>query len=343
MEHKNKLSPSYFFLSLGLLVTLITSVVSFLNLVFETLNKKFPDVLNATYQYGYNTYDYENMRFALATLIIIFPVFLIIHYFWCRQSEKGLGLIDEVIRKWAIYLILFLSAVVIAVDLVTLVKYFVAGEITTRFILKVAVTLVVAAMAGWYYIYELKSKNKIWLFKTGLAFGIDAGILVILAIIFSFVVMGSPMKQRLLRLDDRRISDLQNIQWQVINYWQQKEKLPASLNDLKDPLSGFTLPVDPEFEKGIVYEYAKKDKMKFELCATFALPIPKGWREDGYYGGPVPLMERGFGIGGDVAVDMAYPYPGPDGLNESWAHEAGRTCFERTIDPERYPPFKIQY
>ena len=141
---KTKLSPKYFFLSLGVLVTLIASVVSFLNLVFETLNKRFPDVLNATYQYGYNTFDYENMRSALATLIIIFPVFLIISYFWCRQSEKGIGAVDDIIRRWVLYLILFLSSIVIIVDLVTLVKYFVAGEITTRFILKVAIVLIVA-------------------------------------------------------------------------------------------------------------------------------------------------------------------------------------------------------
>jgi len=129
---------------------------------------------------------------------------------------------------------------------------------------------------------------------------------------------------------------LQNIQWQVINFWQQKEKLPESLNDLKDPLSGFSLPVDPEFEKGINYEYRKIDRLKFELCATFALPIPKGWREN-YYSGPIPLSEGDFkGIGGEMA--NLYPYPG--GAGESWAHDAGRTCFERTIDPERYPPFK---
>jgi len=330
-----KLSPKYFFLSLGVLVSLIASVVSFLNLVFETLNKKFPDVLNASYEYGYHTYDFENIRSALAALIIVFPIFLILSYFWKKESKKEMGSIDEIIRKWMMYLVLFLSSVVIIVDLVTLVKYFIAGEITTRFILKVFIALIVALLVGLYYMYELKGKDKIMKVSTGLAFGTDATILVLLAIIFSFIIMGSPAKQRLLRLDDRRIQDLQNVQWQVINYWQQKQKLPESFKDLKDPLSGFSLPVDPEFEKGINYEYRKIEKLKFELCGTFSLPIPKGWRE---YGGgdirPLTMMK-----GEDVAM-MSYPYPGPDGVNESWDHEAGRTCFERTIDPERYPPFE---
>ncbi|KKQ35776.1 MAG: hypothetical protein US50_C0005G0012 [Candidatus Nomurabacteria bacterium GW2011_GWB1_37_5] len=336
----HKLTPKYFFLCLGVLATLIASVVSFLNLVFETLNKKFPDVLNATYQYGYNTYDYEGMRTALATLIIVFPIFFVISYFWKKQVKMGLGEIDHIIRKWMIYLILFLSAAVVMVDLVTLVRYFISGEITTRFILKVVVALIVAVLIGFYYIYELQEKKKIMSISTDYAFGTDASILVILAIVFSFVIMGSPMKQRLLRFDERRIGDLQSIQWQVINYWQQKEKLPDGLKDLKDPLSGYSLPVDPEFEKGVNYEYVKKDKMKFELCATFALPIPKGWQE--YSDGgirPMPAYEKG--IGGDTT--MSYPYPGPGGgTNESWDHEAGRTCFERTLDPEKYPPFTKQ-
>ena len=335
-----KLSPKYFFLSLTSLVALIASVVSFLNLVFETLNQKFPDVLNATYQYGYTSYNYEGMRSALATLIIVFPIFLLVSYFWKKEIKAGLGQIDEIIRKWMIYFFLFLSSAVIIADLVTLVRYFIAGEITTRFILKVAVALVAALFVGSYYIFELQGRKKILNISTGLAFSIDGAILVTLAIAWSFMVMGSPAKQRLLRLDDRRVGDLQTIQWKVINYYQQKEKLPAKLADLVDPISGYSLPVDPEFEQGKNYEYFKKDKLNFELCATFALPIPKGWVEYNY-GGVRPMMEFGIGGGGDVS--MSYPYPG-GGTNESWAHDAGRTCFSRAIDPEIYPPFKdIKY
>ena len=238
-----------------------------------------------------------------------------------------------------LYLILFLSSIVIIADLVTLVKYFVAGEITIRFILKVAITLIIALLVGLYYILELKKRKN--LYKMGIIFGSVGLVLFLTAIIWSFMVMGSPAKQRLLRLDDRRIQDLQNIQWQVINFWQQKEKLPESLKYLKDPLSGYSLPVDPDFEKGKNYEYFVKDKLKFELCATFALPMPKGWREwsnDGTQ--PMPLYEKGMVGGSDVTTNMMYPYPGPGGTNESWDHDAGRSCFERTIDPEIYPPFK---
>jgi len=331
---KSKLDIGFFFLSLGVLISLITSVVSFLNLVFSTLDKRFPDVLNAAYQYGYSSYDYEGMRSALATLIIFFPVFLVVAYFWKKFTKGELGHIDEIIRKWVIYILLFLSTLVTAIDLVILVRYFVSGEITNRFVYKVLITLMVALLVGVYYILELKGKEKIFGLSVSIWAAIKSSILVAFIIWFSFVVMGSPSEQRKLRLDDRRVQDLQSIQYQVINYWQQKEKLPESLKELANPLSGFSLPVDPEFEKGLVYEYKAVDKMSFELCATFALPIPKGWREynNGRYMPAVNFSEKG------MDVSNSYPYPG-GGMNESWEHEIGRTCFIRTIDPDIYPPY----
>ena len=327
---KPRLNVGYFFLCLGVLITLITSVVSFLNLVFETLNKRFPDVLNATYQYGYSTYEYEGIRMALATLIIVFPAYLVISYYWNKLSRMELGSIDEMFKKWVIYIVLFLSAVVVAGDLVTLVRYFISGEITVRFIYKVLTALVVAALVGFHYISILRAKDT--RSRSGMILSGLGVILVILAVAYSFMIIGSPAKQRDLRLDMRRVEDLQNIQWQVINYWQQKEKLPATLEDLKNPLSGYSLPVEPEFQKGNKYEYAVKGPLQFELCATFSQVMPKGWREysQNVIYPTMPMYDKG--------VAPSSPYPA-GGINESWEHEAGRTCFVRTIDKDLYPPY----
>lgn len=143
--------------------------------------------------------------------------------------------------------------------------------------------------------------------------------------------MGSPMKQRSLRLDDRRVNDLQSIQYQIINYWQQKEMLPQELSDLSTPMSSFYLPVDPEFAKGKTYEYYVKDKLTFELCATFIEDMPKGLRESGYY----PIAQIARPVASDIKVSTA-PI---GGINDSWNHGKGRTCFSRTIDTDIYQPF----
>ncbi len=325
MEHK-KVTPLFFFISLGTVVALIVSVSALIRLSFETLNHVFPDVLTDTYQYGYVSYSYDVVRNMLALLIIVFPVFLILERYWTKVSRGTLSEWNATLRKWAIYIILFLASVTIIADLVTLVNYFVAGEITTRFILKVALTLLVAGMTGWYYVRKLQSRGG------GKWFGGVAVVLVIAMVVWSFSVIGSPMSQRKLRIDQRRRDDLQSIQWQVINYWQQREKLPVTLADLVDPLSGYMLPRDPEFQKGMMYEYKKISDKSFELCATFALPLPQGW-VPGVAGGGIYPMD---GMR-DVAVSAVPPYPG--GGTDSWEHEAGRACFTRVIDPDVYPPF----
>src|SRR3989344_9654 len=331
-QSQQKLSPKFFFVSLFILVWLITTVTSLLNLIFGLLDKKFPDILNATYAYGYNTYEFTVIRGALATLIVIFPIFLIVSYFWTKLVNGQMGRIDLTIKKWMLYLIVFLSSITITVDLITLVRYFVEGEITTRFILKVVVTLTVALLVGFYYLSELrggKSKKFIRLVCVAIA-----SLFVVIAIVTGFMTIGSPAQQRLLRFNERRVQDLQSIQSQVVTYWQQKEVLPKSLTDLASPFTGYVVPVEPEFESGKQYEYNVKGNLTFELCATFALPMPEGWVEYSKGGGePIPLVypERD-GV-------ISYPYPGPMGTNESWDHDGGRTCFERTIDTDIFQPF----
>ncbi len=346
MEHQNmsegapaKMSPKFFFLSLGTLVGLITTVTAFLNLAFEMLNAKFPDALNGSYVIGYNPYQFEGARSALSMLIIFFPIYMLLSHFWNKSIKAGLGKIDMHIQKWLVYLVLFMSSVVVAVDLVVLVQNFVAGEITARFIMKVLVALLVAVVVAGYHLIVLwapadGSKNATYRKRGMLMNAVISTVLVAGAVVLAFMVMGSPNSQRNYRLDQTRLNDLQNIQGQVLNYWQQREKMPTTLADLADPLSGYMIPRDPESDSGAVYEYNVKGPMMFELCATFALPIPEGWQDYNYGkgGGVVPMYaER------DMA--MSYPYPGPGGVNDSWQHDAGHTCFERTIDPEIYKPY----
>lgn len=327
MEHK-KLTPQFFFLTIGTCVALFTTVVSLITLVFQTLNNAFPDVLNATYSYGYASGSYEGIRAALATLIIFFPAFLILSHFWAKHSRIISSHANLILRKWTLYIILFLMSLTLLIDLVTLVRYFVSGEITSRFILKVVSVFIISLTVGWYYFKELKTKDT----KTqyGTYFAIISSLFIVGALVYSFSVMGSPNEQRALRIDATRITDLENIQGQVVTYWQQKEKLPESLTDLVDPLQSWQqIPKDPEFEKGMMYEYNKIDVDTFELCATFLRPLPKGWRENGG-GGVYPMGVK------DIATSNI-GYPG--GSYESWDHMEGRTCFSRTIDKERYPPF----
>lgn len=332
MENK-KLTPHFFFTTLGMVITLLVSSVALINLVFQTLNQAFPDVLTAVYQYGYQSYNFDGVRAALATLIIAFPVYLFLAKLWKKYISKGLSTYDDVLKKWVLYIIIFLISLTALIDLIVLVRFFVSGEITLRFILKVIAVISVCSLVGAYYINMLK--KGCW--NVEKIVPLVSAFFVIISIVYSFSIIGSPASQRQLRLDQRRLEDLQNIQYQIINFWQQKEKLPEQLNELIDPLQSWqSIPKDPEFEKGRLYEYRKIEAQKFEVCATFSKPIPKGWQEEGR-GGVYPMYKGGVGM--DIAVSSIAPY---GFSNETWDHGEGRTCFERTIDKERYPPFPKQ-
>ncbi|MBI2609741.1 hypothetical protein HYW53_01020 [Candidatus Giovannonibacteria bacterium] len=137
-------------------------------------------------------------------------------------------------------------------------------------------------------------------------------IIVVAAIIGAFFIVGSPAEERLRQFDQTRIRSLQDIQWQIVNYWQAKNKLPDDLLSLKNSLSEWSVPVDPE--TGSLYEYQKTGDLKFRLCANFNRA---GSLRDGNYPRPLSI------VGGQFD-------------SENWKHEKGKACFERTIDPDFY-------
>jgi len=307
--HKDpKTTPRDFFMYLGVMAALYISTVSIIALWFKIIDEIFKDPL--AYSDPYST----GISLAIASLIVIFPLFIVISWLIRKDEKKHSEKLELGIRKWLIYLTLFVAGLVIAVDLITLLNTFLSGEeLTARFVLKVFVILVVIGAIFAYYIYKLRDaiSDKAAKYLTwGVALFVAA------SIIGGFVIMGSPYAQRMKRLDAERVSNLQNIQWQIVNYWQSKESLPTELVMLEDEISGYKNPTDPETEEP--YEYHVTDALSFELCGTFALSSEEYDEKELYRAVPT----------------LAFPVDG------NWRHDAGRYCFERTIDPDMYPPFK---
>ena len=276
--------------------TMYASAVSFMALWFQYINIKFPDPLNQYYSYGY-----EQLRMPMATLIILVPVFLFLSRRINREIAEEPSRKELRIYKWLVYLTLFISAVTVIIDLITLIYNFLGGDLTARFGLKVLVVLIVALGIFGYYLWHLrtdlataKSKRKTLLWGT---------IVVTLgSIILGFFIVGSPATARARRYDQQRIRELQGIQYNIVNFWQLNQKLPAYFSDLQQSI------LDPE--SGLPYEYQVSGLLTFQLCATFKF--------DG------------------ILSEMVYP-GAPQSEFENWTHPAGRYCFDRTIHPELYP------
>jgi len=298
---KTKTSPRDFFLYLGVIVTLYISTISLINLIFDTINAAFPDALN----YYVDPYS-GSLRLSIASLIIIFPLFLFLSWL----SNKDIRLSPEKtelgIRKWLTYLTLFLAGIAIVSDLVTLINTFLNGEITTRFVLKVIALLIIAGFVFWYYFSDLRKGSGVMKKKP---YAVIAVFIVLASIVVGFSIIGSPTATRQRRFDDRRLNDVQNIKQQVITYWQQKASLPKTLADISTSLSYDVVPSDPE--TNAPYEYIIKAPTSFSICAHFDRSNFKEATQNnlGYNQGLVK-------------------------------HFAGRNCFDTTIDPQVYSIIK---
>ncbi|MFH1444358.1 MAG: DUF5671 domain-containing protein [Candidatus Peregrinibacteria bacterium] len=295
--------PRDFFLYLLATVTLYVCVVSGLILLFQFINLAFPDSLS-----DYTQSIRDAIRWAAAMLTVLFPVFAGTTRFLHKDLERNPHKGEYHIRKWLLYLTIFMAGLVIIGDIITLLYNFLNGDLTGRFLLKVIVVLFVA---GIVFSYELWDARRTQFHPTAqhraMSYGLS--VFVIVVIITGFILGGSPFEQRRIRFDELRASDLQELQYQVIEYWVAKDTLPQTINDLESPLTGFMPPSDPN--TGGAYEYQSLQKLTFELCATFETTSTSAEKHR-------PSVYE------------------PFGTENFWDHGAGRVCFERTIDPDLY-------
>lgn len=308
-QTKIKAGPKDFFLYLLSAGLLYYNAVWFITLLHQYINKVYPG------PYAYNGY-YENglttsMRWAIASLIVAFPAYIIIAHYLNKDTDahpekKAMG-----VRRWLTYFTLFIAGITMLVDVIVLIFNLLEGDFPMSFFLKALSVLLVAALIFGYYYYELrrdagKPAPQRSLFRWIAIVAVAAGIL------GAFFIIGSPKTAREKNFDQTRASDLQSIQWQIINYWQSKGQLPTELSSLEDTISGFRVPTDPDKTSDRMYEYEVTGTYSFNLCATFS------------YASEV-----------SAALDRYTPY-GTDEIS-AWSHGEGRQCFEKIIDPDLYP------
>ncbi len=311
-----KVTPKDFFLWAGAMVALYVGVFNYITLVWNYINYVFPDPL----QYYYADPYQSGISWEMATLIVLTPLFLILMWYIHRDIKRDASRASIWVRRWALYLTLFIAGITIAVDLIWVLYAFLNGtDMTARFFLKALAVLFVAAVGFmhfmadlWGYWEKFPKRNRLVAYA--------AGTLVLITIIAGFFIVGSPQQARLYRFDEQKVNDLTSIQYQIVNYWQAKGALPTALQDLQDPISGFAAPMDPQTAQPYVYE--KLGVLTFKLCATFNAEGQSTSMQNTRAVAPVPM--------GKTGPEQQY----------SWDHGTGEACFERTIDPELYPTTK---
>lgn len=302
---QSKTTAKDFFLYLGVMIGLYVSTVSFLILVFTIIDKALP--LVNEYVGGFD----GTIRSSLAALIIFFPAFIYISLIANKDLSINPDKKDMWVRRWMIFLTLFIAGLTIAIDLTTLIYRFLGAEdLSARFFLKVFFILAVAVTIFRFTLNDLK-RTSFEVTKQMKIFILAVFLVILSSVIYGMIMIGSPALQRARSLDEQRVNDLSNIQTQIVyTQWQNKGSVPTSTKDLNDPISGFVLPQDPETNQS--YSYKMLSKNSFEICADFKT------------------------VNKTDLNNQAQPRYVGGMMNENWQHDATTTCFTRVIDPTLY-------
>ncbi|OGG76274.1 hypothetical protein A2950_01515 [Candidatus Kaiserbacteria bacterium RIFCSPLOWO2_01_FULL_55_19] len=314
---KPKTTAKDFFLWTGAMVTFYWSTIAFILLTFDYINYSFPNALS---YYPADPYQ-SGISYEMASIIVLFPIYLLLMKLIHGNISRDPSRNEIWVRRWALILTLFVAGVAIAVDLIMLLTTFLNGEaLTIAFLLKVLIIFLVAAGVFMHFIADLKGYWDTFPARRNMV-RIGVAVLAVATIGSGFFIVGTPAEARLARFDAQKVSDLQNIQSQVVYYWQAKRALPATITDLNNSLNYGPIPVDPE--TGASYEYQSTGALSFKLCATFN--AQSRGNQNAY---------------SETRVLAPMPVDAKGMLADNWQHSAGTVCFDRTIDPSFYPPLK---
>lgn len=295
---ESKTTARDFFVNLGAIVALGFFVANLIGLLFTIINRAYPPTV------GYGYYGSGSISFPVSALIIFFPVYVLLMWLLERGYRTEPEKRNVGIRKWLTYITLFVSGFALAGDLVTILYYFIDGrDITTGFILKFLVVLIISLSIFFYYIYDVMGRSsanfrKIW--------AIVSAASILLCIVWGFSVLGSPRTQQLLKYDEQKVNDLRGIQNSIQNFYSLKGFLPKDLAELFAGQNYYMNTEDPQTKKP--YEYEKTSDTTYNLCAEFNKELTKD------------------------------EYAARYGLYDvnTWLHGVGRYCFAETINPNMY-------
>lgn len=251
------------FLYLVLFAALGMSAHAVVELLFKAIEWLYPDPAERAYAIRYWE---AGLRWAVARAIIAFPVFLLASRAAARLYRSDPTQRSSPVRRWLTYAAMFIAACVIIGDFVTLIAYLLGGELTTRFLLKVAVVAIVAGVILGYYLRDLRSDEGSRPAAAN-ALLAAATLVTAAAIGIGLLLLGLPSERYARRLDERRVADLREIAQAVDLHLERQGSMPASLAELGDVLGTRVPTSDPA--TSAPYEYSLTGERGYTLCATF--------------------------------------------------------------------------
>jgi hypothetical protein len=149
-----QLSARQAFVYLLLFTVLLVVAVQLGSLLFQMIDIAFDDRLDSEYAI---TGRQTAIRWAIASLIVAFPLFIFLSRSVGREIEQNPAMRLSGVRRWLTYIALFIASTILMGDLISLIFNFLEGDLSTRFVLK---SFVVAMIAGGIFGYYFLSLNR---------------------------------------------------------------------------------------------------------------------------------------------------------------------------------------
>jgi hypothetical protein len=137
--------------------TLATWTISLGSICYSLIEDWIPDPL-ARNNYGISL-SYQ-ISTELACLLVTFPLYLFVMRVILSETRHAPEKLESNVRKWLTYIALLIAAGVLIGDVVTFLAFYLRGELTSRFVAKVAVTLLLSGGVFWYYLGSLRDSRK---------------------------------------------------------------------------------------------------------------------------------------------------------------------------------------
>lgn len=152
------LSAREVFVYLVLFVSLYAAAFDLGALLFELINRRFPDPVDNAFLVRFSD---ERIRWYISGIIIALPLFLFTFRLVTRAIAKDPTKRASRPRKWLTYLTLFVASVSLASDLMVLVYNALGGELTIRFLLKVATVAVIAGGTFLFFLADMRKEERV--------------------------------------------------------------------------------------------------------------------------------------------------------------------------------------
>lgn len=151
---KPYLSAQEAFVYLVLFTTLYVTCYQLGSLLFDLINLALPDPAELSTEYRR-----QSIRWSVSSLVVAFPFFLYMTWLTARMVRTDPTKRASRVRRNLTYLTLFIASCVLIGDVTALVYNALGGDLTVRFLLKVAVAAAIAGAVFGYYLHGTRAEE----------------------------------------------------------------------------------------------------------------------------------------------------------------------------------------